>query len=47
MLKVAGGCMSRLKGLVEESRKVTVEDDVVEVIERGSGSSRASFREVG
>ena len=47
MLKVASGCMSRLEGLVEESRKVTVEDDVVEVIERGSGSSRASFRGMG
>ena len=47
MSKVASGCMSRLKGLVEESRKVTVEDDVVEVIERGGGSSRASFRGMG
>ena len=47
MLKVASGCMSRLKGLVKESRKVTVEGDVVEVIERGSGSSRASFRGMG
>ena len=47
MSKVTSGCVSWLKGLIKESREVSIYDNVVEVIERGSGSSRASFRGMG
>ena len=47
MSKVTSGCVSWLKGLIKESREVSIYDNVVEVIERGSRSCRAPFRGAG